>query len=176
MRPASFALSPLTPRNSGKPETTRFKNVVRGSAFETTTRDSISSPPSITTLPVSPLTPATFADVRISTPVALAALAKASDNAPIPPFAYEADPIALPSSAACHNNPKLVPADHGPANAPWIPRAATAARNNSVSNHSPTRSATAIGPQRNNRYSSFLPSPRNARPTLPSCHKSAAAG
>src|SRR4030095_4634424 len=52
----------------------------------------------------------------------------------------------------------------------------TVARNNSVSNHSAARSATAIGPQRNNLYSSFFPRLRNARPTFPSCHTSFGAG
>ena len=40
------------------------------------------------------------------------------------------------------------------------------ARNNSVSKYSATRSATAIGPQRNTRYISRLPSLRRARPVL----------
>ena len=70
----------------------------------------------------------------------------------------------------------LVPADHGPAKAPKIPRAATVARNNSVSNHSATRSATAIGPQRSSRYASFFPSPRNERPSFPRFQSSPALG
>ena len=52
----------------------------------------------------------------------------------------------FPLFAACHRSGALVPADHGPANAPKIPRAATIARNVSFSNHSVARSATAIGP------------------------------
>jgi hypothetical protein len=44
-----------------------------------------------------------------------------------------------------------VPADHGPRNDPAIPPEATVARSGSLSNHSPARSATAIGIQRNSR-------------------------
>ena len=73
--------------------------------------------------------------------------AKASVSAPMPPLTNvsrrEWDchrwPLATETAA-------LVPADHGPANAPEIPRAATSARKLSVSNHSAARSATAIGP------------------------------
>src|SRR6185369_2445855 len=100
----------------------------------------------------------------------------ASVKLPMPPFANTAGGIGCESSAACNNKPKLVPADHGPANEPEMPRAETVARNTSVSNHSATRSATAIGPHRNKRYSSFFPRPRNANPILPNCHASLAVG
>jgi len=52
------------------------------------------------------------------------------------------------SPAARISNCRALPADHGPRKVPKIPRAAMTARNNSVSKYSPTRSATAIGPQR----------------------------
>ena len=45
-----------------------------------------------------------------------------------------------------------------------------------VSNHSATRSATAIGTQRSSRYPSLLPSSRNRRPVCSSVQRSAAAG
>ena len=69
-----------------------------------------------------------------------------------------------------------VPADHGPRKDPAMPPAATVARSGSLSNHSPARSATAIGIQRNSRYASALPSARNARPVLRSSIRSAAFG
>src|SRR6476661_7823055 len=67
---------------------------------------------------------------------------------------------------------RLLPADHGPRNVPKIPRAATVARTRSVSKYSDTRSATAIGPQRNRRYMSLRPSLRTARPVLSIPHMS----
>src|SRR3954470_6261690 len=53
-------------------------------------------------------------------------------------------------------------------NEPRMPPAAIVARSGSLSNHSPARSATAIGTQRSMRYASALPSARNARPALSS--------
>ena len=69
-----------------------------------------------------------------------------------------------------------VPADHGPRKDPAMPPEATVARSGSLSNHSPARSATAIGIQRSSRYASALPSARNARPVLRSSIRSAAFG
>ena len=72
----------------------------------------------------------------------------------MPPRTNVAGPAAFASNAACRISPRLVPADQGPANAPRIPRAATAARRSSVSKNSETRSAMAIGPQRRSRNAS----------------------
>jgi hypothetical protein len=90
----------------------------------------------------------------------------------MPPRTNVAGPAALPSNADWMMRPRLVPADHGPAKAPKIPRAATAARRSSVSKNSDTRSATAIGPQRSSRNASRRGSPRNLRPTPKSSHSS----
>ena len=105
-------------------------------------------------LPSLVATRATAAPVRISAPNPFAAAARACVSAPIPPRTNVAAPAALPSSAAPIRMPRLVPADHGPAKVPKMPRAATVARRSSVSNHSATRSATAIGPQRSRRNAS----------------------
>jgi hypothetical protein len=69
-----------------------------------------------------------------------------------------------------------LPADQGPNRVPKIPSAATAARNRSVSNASPTRSATAIGPQRSSRYASFLSRALKARSVRKSDHRSRPVG
>ena len=57
-----------------------------------------------------------------------------------------------------------------------MPPAATVARSGSLSNHSPARSATAIGIHRRMRYASALPSARNLRPVLSSSNRSPADG
>ena len=59
-----------------------------------------------------------------------------------------------------------VPADHGPTDAYWTPRQATAARIASVSNDSATKSAIAIGRTRRIVWASRLPRPRNVRPSF----------
>ena len=71
-----------------------------------------------------------------------------------------------PSPAPSRSSTAALPADHGPRNDPRTPPAAIVARSGSLSNHSPTRSATAIGIQRSSRYASALPSARNCRPVL----------
>ena len=142
----------------------------RGSAFEITARAGISSPLASTTPVAAPsFTPtrATSAPVRISAPACLAAEAIAWVNAPIPPRTKVTPPAASPPSAAARSRSAApVPADHGPRKLPKIPRPASVPRRSSVSNHSATRSATAIGPQRSRRNMSFFPRARNFRPAF----------
>ena len=87
--------------------------------------------------------------------------ASASTTAPRPPTTCTADPAPLPPEAAAWNSRlAVVPADHGPAKVPKMPRAHTIARIRSVVNHSAAKSATAIGPKRSSRYASSRPRPR----------------
>ena len=95
-----------------------------------------------------------------SPPAPFAAAAIACVIAPAPPTANCAEPAGAGSPAARIKSISALPADHGPKNVPKIPRAATVARNRSVSKYSATKSATAIGPQRSSRYRSFFPSLR----------------
>ena len=118
----------------------------------------------------------TSAPVRISAPASRAASAIARVTAPGPPAAVTLLPPGTGSLAAPSSSTAPVPADHGPIAVPWIARAATLACSRSVSNHSATRSATAIGPQRRSAKDSFLPSARNLRPVLRSSHTSPADG
>src|SRR5271156_5236477 len=60
--------------------------------------------------------------------------------------------------------------------APKMPRAATMARNGSVSNHSAAKSAIAIGPHRKREWKFFLPRQRARSAVVASGHASAADG
>ena len=82
-------------------------------------------------------------------------------SAPGPPPTNHPVATGCPSPAPSSSRMAALPADHGPRNDPAMPPAATVARSGSLSNHSPTRSATAIGIQRSSRYASALPSARN---------------
>ena len=83
----------------------------------------------------------------------------------------------MPAACAVSSrNCVVVPADQGPAVAPQMPRPARAARSSSVSNHSATKSATAIGPQRRTRVASLRPRPRKPRPRPRSGNTSATRG
>ena len=147
----------------------RPRNVRFGSAPETTARAAISSPLARTTaltLPSLTRTRATSASVRISAPAARAAAAMASESAPMPPATKVAGPAECGSKAAWSSRFAVVPLDQGPANIPWMPRPAIAARSSSVSNHSEAKSATAIGPQRSRRRASWRGSPRKPRPAF----------
>ncbi len=108
----------------------------------------------------------TSAPVRMSAPACRAALASASVTAPMPPRANQPLAIGWPSAAPSRSSSAPLPADHGPRNDPRMPPAATVARSGSLSNHSATRSATAIGIQRSRRYASVFPSARNRRPAF----------
>ena len=119
---------------------------------------------------------ATSASVRISAPAAFAADDIACVIAPIPPAAKCAEPAGCESPAPRISRTSALPADQGPRNVPKMPRAATVPRSRSVSKYSATRSATAIGPQRNRRYKSFLPSFRRARPVCSMPHRSVRLG
>ena len=85
-----------------------------------------------------------------------------------PPAANQPLATGCPSPAPSISSTAALPADHGPRNDPSTPPAAIVARSGSLSNHSPARSATAIGIQRSSRYASALPSARNARPAFSS--------
>ncbi|OLB61358.1 MAG: hypothetical protein AUI11_10025 [Acidobacteria bacterium 13_2_20CM_2_66_4] len=150
-----------------------------GSALETIARAWISSP-LVRTTPVAPppatATWATSADVLIWTPAARAAAASASTSAAAPPFANQPVAIGSASVAPSSSSTAALPADHGPRNDPRMPPAARAARSGSLSNHSPARSATAIGIQRSRRYASALPNARNLRPALSASNRSARDG
>ena len=84
----------------------------------------------------------------------------------MPPRASQPLATGWPSPAPRRSSSAPLPADHGPRNDPRMPPAATVARSGSRSNHSATRSATAIGIQRRRRYASVLPSARNRRPAF----------
>src|SRR5207248_5531042 len=118
----------------------------------------------------------TSTPVLISTPSSRAAAASASATAPMPPRACQPLPIGWPFPAPSSKRSAPLPADHGPRNDPRMPPAATAARSGSLSNHSPARSATAIGIQRSRRYASALPNARNLRPALSASNRSARDG
>ena len=159
---------------STSPSSVRF-----GSAPETTALAEICSPlASVTPVAVSSVTSirVTSASVRISAPPDRAAAARASASAPGPPAVNHPVATGCPSPAPSRSRMAAVPADLGPRKDPAMPPEATVARSGSLSNHSPTRSATAIGIQRNSRYASALPSARNARPVLRISIRSAAFG
>ena len=139
-----------------------------GSTPDTTVGAASSSPPASATPVTRPPTTVTRSTVtphRISAPNARAAPASARPTAPEPPCAKAVSPAAPPSFPAESNSRfAAVPADHGPIAAYRIPRTAIAARSASVSNASPTRSATAIGRMRiASRVCPRSPRPRNAR-------------
>ena len=142
-----------------------------GRAFETTARAAIDSPVDSVTPDAAPSAAsirATSTPVRISTPACRAAAASASASAPGPPTTNQPLAIGCPSPAPSRSSSAALPADHGPRNEPSTPPAAIVARSGSLSNHSPTRSAAAIGIQRSSRYASGLPSARNFRPVFSS--------
>ncbi len=154
---------------------TSLSRVRLGSALEIIARAEISSPVLRTTLVAVPsLTriSMTSTPVRISAPAACADLAIACVMAPAPPWASQAEPAGWGSLAARSSRTSVLPADHGPSDVPKTPRAATVARSRSVSNHSLTKSAAAMGPQRRSRYISFLPKPLSALPVFSSAQRS----
>jgi hypothetical protein len=113
---------------------------VLGSTAAATARASISSPPASTTpvtVPSRCSSRSTLAPVRTTAPKPRAALASAEVKAPRPPFTSTVEPAPLPSPAAAWSSRlAVVPADHGPAIIPWMPRAAITAASSGVSNHS----------------------------------------
>ena len=115
---------------------------------------------------------ATGALVRMLPPAFCTARVSAVAMAPGPPRANQDRAGATASFAARSNRTMPLPADHGPNRVPKMPSAATAARNRSCSNDSPTRSATAIGPHRNKRYASVLSSDLKARSVRSNAHRS----
>ena len=158
-------------RNTGSrsPASTRSRNVRPGSALETTAAARSSVPfssPTATARPSATRIRDTGASVRISAPASRAASAIARINVPGPPLTVTLLPPGAGSTAALRSITAPVPADQGPCTVPKIPRAAIAAWSTSVSNHSPTRSATGIGAHRNRRYASVRPSARNRRPVF----------
>src|SRR6266542_3802153 len=190
---AAFAPGPpVTPPPGCAPEPHRYRprtarrylacprRVRLGSSADTTVGEEISSPVARAT-PVtrSPdvVTWTTSTDVRISAPNPRAAEASESARAPGPPRAnvvWPGAPPSLPAESA--SSTAVVPADHGPMAAYWMPRAAMAPRIASVSNASPTKSATAIGRTRRSSLVPFFPSPRKARASLSPTRTSPAEG
>ncbi len=118
----------------------------------------------------------TAALVRIWTSAPRAASAMARASAPGPPLTMTLLPPGAASIAAFRSNTAPLPADQGPIAVPNTPRDATAAWRRSVSNHSLTRSAAAMGPHRSSLKLSVRPRARKRFPTFSISHISPAAG
>ena len=97
-------------------------------------------------------------------------------SAPGPPLTRNGEPPASCLCASRISSISELPADRGPSIVPVNAGAAIVARTSSCSNHSCTRSATGIGPQRSRRCASRLPSDRNARAVFSRFQRSAAPG
>ena len=124
------------------------------SALETTARAAMVSPEASVTpvaMPSAASMRATSTPVLISTPACCAAEASAPASTAGPPTANHPLATGCPSPAPSISRTAVLPADHGPRNDPRTPPAAIVARSGSLSNHSPARSATAIGIQRSRR-------------------------
>ena len=152
------------PSSSGS---TRRSRVCLGSTADTTARAPTSSPEESTTPTARPSvdrTAVTEAFVRISAPNERAAPSSAPASAAGPPLAKAVCPAAPPSfPAESDRSTAEVPAVHGPMAVNVTARAATAPRNSSRSNASPTRSATGMGRTRRVSLLALGPRRRNAR-------------
>ena len=127
-------------------------STVFGSTPQATTGASISSPEARATPATRPPRTSsveTSAPVRTSAPAAAAAASSALASAAGPPLANVVCPAAPPSfPAESARSTRAVPADHGPMAVKSDPRAARGPRTASDVNHSPTKSAAAIGTAR----------------------------